>query len=162
MSRWFPSPLLSLALWALWLLLNDSLAPAHVLLGALAGWLMPLLVAPLRPAGPRLKRPLVLARLVVRVGGDVVVSALEVAGGVLRSRRRPPRGAFVAVPLAIRDAHALASLAVICAVIPGTVWSELASDHSVVLIHVFDLHDEAAFIAEFKGRYEAPLKEIFE
>ncbi|MNR66504.1 putative monovalent cation/H+ antiporter subunit E [compost metagenome] len=50
----------------------------------------------------------------------------------------------------------------ICAVIPGTVWSELASDHSVVLIHVFDLRDEAAFINEFKSRYEAPLKEIFE
>lgn len=162
MSRWFPAPLLSLALWALWLLLNDSLAPAHLLLGAFAGWLMPLLVAPLRPPAPRLKRPLLLARLILRVGGDVVVSALEVAQGVLRSQRRPPRGEFVAVPLDIREPHALASLAVICAVIPGTVWSELASDQNILLIHVFDLHDEAEFIGRFKARYEAPLKEIFE
>lgn len=162
MTRWFPAPVLSLALWGLWLLLNDSVAPAHLLLGAVAGWLMPLLVAPLRPPAPRLKRPLVLARLVLRVGGDVVVSALDVARGVLRSGRRPPRGEFVAVPLDLRDPHALAALAVITAVIPGTVWSELASDQNVLLIHVFDLDEEVAFIARFKARYEAPLKEIFE
>ena len=84
------------------------------------------------------------------------------ARGILRARRRPPRGAFVAVPLDLRDSHGLAALAIITAVIPGTVWSELAADHSAVLIHVFDLHDEAAFIADFKAHYELPLKEIFE
>jgi len=47
-------------------------------------------------------------------------------------------------------------------VIPGTVWSELAPDRSSLLVHVFDLDDEAAFIAHFKADYEHPLKEIFE
>lgn len=162
MRRWFPSPLLSLALWALWLLLNESLEPAHLLLGALLGWLVPLLVAPLKPAGPPVRRPLVLARLVLRVGRDVVLSALDVARGVLASQRRPPRGTFVQVPLELRDPHALAALAIITAVVPGTVWSELAADSSSVLIHVFDLRDEATFIAGFKRDYELPLKEIFE
>jgi multicomponent K+:H+ antiporter subunit E len=161
-KRWFPSPLLSLSLFALWLVLNDSVAPGHLLLGALAGWLAPVLVAPLKPPGPRLHRPLVLARLILRVGGDVVLSALEVARGILRAPRRPPRGAFVTVPLDLHDGHGLAALAIITAVIPGTVWSELAADHGAVLIHVFDLQDEAAFIADFKARYELPLKEIFE
>jgi multicomponent K+:H+ antiporter subunit E len=161
MRRWLPSPLLSAALWALWLLLNDSLAPAHVLLGALAGWAVPLLVAPLKPPGPRLHRPGVLVRLVLRVGGDVVRSALQVAGGVLRAHRRPLRSAFVAVPLDLRDAHGLAALAIITTVVPGTVWCELAGDASAVLLHVFDLEDEAAFIDEYKARYELPLKEIF-
>ena len=50
----------------------------------------------------------------------------------------------------------------ITAVIPGTVWSELAPDRSALLIHVFDLDDEATFIAHFKSDYEQPLKEIFE
>ena len=50
----------------------------------------------------------------------------------------------------------------ISAVIPGTVWSELAPDRSALLMHVFDLEDEAAFIQHFKTDYEQPLKEIFE
>ena len=162
MSRWFPSPLLSAALWALWLLLNDTLAPAHLLLGLFVGWLAPVLIAPLKPRGPRLHKPLVLARLILHVGADVVLSAIEVAAGVLRAGGRPPRGAFVSVPLELRDAHGLAALAIITAVVPGTVWSELAPDRTTLLIHVFDLDDEAAFIAAYKARYELPLKEIFE
>lgn len=162
MNRWLPSPFLSVALWALWLLLNDSLAPAHLLLGAFVGWLAPVLIAPLKPRGPSVHKPVVLARLVLRVGRDVVLSAIEVAGGVLRSGRKPPRGEFVSVPLDLRDPHGLAALAIITAVVPGTVWSELAADGSTLLIHVFDLEDEAAFIAHYKGRYELPLKEIFE
>ena len=46
-------------------------------------------------------------------------------------------------------------------VVPGTVWSELALDRSALLLHVFDLDDEAAFIARYKARYEHPLLEIF-
>lgn len=162
MRRWLPSPLLSAALWALWLLLNDSLAPAHLLLGLLLAVVVPLLVAPLKPPGPRLHKPLVLARLVLRVAGDVVRSAVEVALGVARAGQRPPRGRFVRIPLDLHDAHGLAALAIITAVVPGTVWSELSADRGTLLIHVFDLADEAAFIAGYKARYELPLKEIFE
>ena len=54
------------------------------------------------------------------------------------------------------------ALAMINAVIPGTVWSELAPDRSALLLHVFDLADEAAFIAHYKADYEHPLWEIFE
>jgi len=56
----------------------------------------------------------------------------------------------------------LASLAMITAVVPGTVWAELATDRSALLLHVFDVDDEAAFIAHYKSRYERPLQEIFE
>ena len=33
MRRWIPSPLLSISLLAMWLLLNQSVEPAHLLLG---------------------------------------------------------------------------------------------------------------------------------
>ena len=162
MRRWLPSPWLSLGLFGGWLLLNRSLSPGHLLLGALVAVAMPLLMAPLRPRPGTLRRWGVLALLILRVGRDVVRSAVQVARGVVRARARPPRGTFVVVPLELRDVHALASLAMITAVIPGTVWSELASDRSALLIHVFDLDDEAAFVARFKRDYEHPLKEIFE
>ena len=162
MKRWLPSPWLSLGLFGGWLLLARSGSIGQVLLGLLVALVVPLLAAPLRPRPGPLRRWGLLARLIGRVGLEVVRSALEVARGIARARRRPPRGAFVTIPLELRDVHALAALAMISAVIPGTVWAELAPDRSALLMHVFDLGDEAAFIARFKRAYEHPLKEIFE
>jgi multicomponent K+:H+ antiporter subunit E len=157
-----PAPWLSLALLAGWLLLTRSFSLGQALLGGVAAIAIPLLLAPLRPRPLPLKRPGVLLRLVLRVGRDVVRSALQVAGGIVRAGSRPPRGTFVRVPLELRDEHALAALAMITTVIPGSIWSELAADRSALLIHVFDLDDEAAFIAHLKADYEHPLKEVFE
>jgi multicomponent K+:H+ antiporter subunit E len=80
----------------------------------------------------------------------------------MRVGGRPLRPAFVTIPLAIRDPNALAALAMITTIVPGTVWCELARDASVVRLHVFDLDDEAAFVADYKSRYERPLADIFE
>lgn len=162
MKRLLPAPLLSVGLLALWLLLNRSLSGGHLLLGLALALILPILTAPLHaPAGP-LRRPLVALQLVLRVGWHIVKSGLQVAGGVLRSRTRPPPGAFIVVPLELRDTRGLAALAMITAVIPGTVWSELAADHSRLLLHVFDPGDVAAFIRHYKRDYEQPLREIFE
>lgn len=162
MRRLLPAPWLSLGLFGGWLLLTRSASAGQVLLGVAVAIVMPLLMAPLRPRPGRLRRPGLLLRLVGRVGAEVVRSALVVAAGVLRAGGRPPRGRFVVVPLDLHDAHGLAALAMISAVVPGTVWSELAPDRSALLMHVFDLDDQAAFIRHFKTDYELPLKEIFE
>ncbi|MDF0731518.1 Na+/H+ antiporter subunit E [Pseudomonas entomophila] len=162
MSRLFPAPLLSLSLFVLWLALNLSASPGNLLLGAALGVLAPLLMAPLRPQHAHVRRPLAILRLIGRVGLDVIVSNLQVARSVLRAGNHPPRSAFVHIPLDLRDAHGLAALSMITTVVPGTVWSELALDRSVLLLHVFDLDDETAFIAHFKHTYERPLREIFE
>lgn len=91
MKRLFPAPWLSLALWVLWLLLNLSISPGNLLLGALLGFLAPLLMAPLRPQPISLRRPGVILRLFLLVGRDVIVSNLQVAWGVLTCGTRPPR-----------------------------------------------------------------------
>lgn len=160
-KRLLSAPLLSLGLFAGWLALNRTVSVGHVLLGALLAVVLPRLMSPLRPAAGPVRRPLLLAGLILRVGAEVIRSGVEVMWGVLRAGWRPPRGTFVVVPLELRDAHALAALAMITAVIPGTVWSELAPDRSALLLHVFDLDDEAAFIARFRRDYEQPLLEIF-
>ena len=162
MKRLLPAPLLSVSLFVLWLLLNLSVSPGHLLLGAVLAILAPLLMAPLRPQHAHVRRPWVIARLIGRVGIDVIHSNGLVARSVLLAGRRPPRSAFVHIPLALRDAHGLAALSMITTVVPGTIWSELALDRSVLLLHVFDLEDEAAFIEHFKHTYERPLMEIFE
>lgn len=162
MKGLFASPLLSLALFALWLLLNDSVSVGHLLIAAVVALGAPWLSGSLRPQGGHVSKPLVLLRLTLVVGRDVVWSALNVARGVLVAWRRPPRGTFVRIPLELRDAQALTALAIITTVVPGTVWSELSPDRSTLLLHVWDLDDERGFIEHFKHAYERPLLEIFQ
>lgn len=161
MRRLLPAPLLSASLFAMWLVLQASVGPGDLLLAALLAVVIPLACAPLRPLPVRIRKPLVLIRLILVVGHDVLASNIEVAVGVLRSPRRLPRSAFVRVPLEISDPNALAALCVITTVVPGTVWTEFVDGYGM-LLHVFDLDDEAAFVTRFKARYERPLKEIFE
>ena len=85
MKRLFPAPWLSLALWLLWLVLNLSLSAGNLLLGAVLGFLAPLMFAPLRPLPIRIHRPGVIIKLFFMVGRDVVASNIAVARGVLRA-----------------------------------------------------------------------------
>ena len=62
----------------------------------------------------------------------------------------------------LRDPNALAVLAMIVCITPGTSWAELSSDHSMLMLHVLELGDRPAFVAHIKARYERPLMEIFE
>lgn len=161
MKRLFPAPLISASLFALWLVLARTWGVGHLVLAALVAVLVPVLVSPLRPLPVRVRRPLVIIRLILTVGRDVVMSNLLVARGVLRLGRAPQSG-FVRIPLELNDTHGLAALAMITTVVPGTVWSELAADRSVMLLHVWDYEDEEDFVRHFKARYERPLREIFE
>ena len=162
MRRFLPSPPLSLALFVVWLLLNQTLDAATLLMAAFLAVAVPLLTRSLRPATVRMRKPGVALRLGLRVIADLTHSALTVAKLLLGRRSAQINASFVEIPLQLRDPNALAVLAMICCLTPGTAWGELSFDRSVLLLHVFDLKDEAAFIALIRKRYEAPLMEIFE
>ena len=158
-----PAPLTSAALLGLWLVLARTTSIGQLLLGSVLALAVPILTANLRPTKVRVRRPLVVARFILRVGGDVLLSNLEVARDVVAWRWRKPRAQFVKIPLDLRDPVGLAALAMVTTIVPGTVWSEIALDRSVLLLHVWDVRDdEATFVARFKARYEKPLREIFE
>ena len=152
MRRLIPSPPLSLALFVIWLLLNQSLEASTLLSGVLLAIAVPLLTQGLRPATVRMRRPGVALRL----------SAIVLARALLTRRSEHIQASFLRIPLDMRDPNGLAVLAMIMCLTPGTAWGEVAFDRSTLLIHVFDLEDEAAFIAQIKSRYERPLMEIFE
>lgn len=157
-----PAPLLSASLLGMWLVLARSTSLGQIVLGLSLGLLVPHLTRELRPAGVLVRRPLVVVRFIGRVGYDVLASGLVVARGVATLRWKKPRARFVIIPLELRDPTGLAALAMITTVVPGTVWSELALDRSQLMLHVWDIGEEAAFVAHFKARYEQPLREIFE
>jgi len=164
MKRWLPSPPLSAALFVVWLLLNQSLHAATVLMAALLAVVVPLLTKGLRPATVRMRRPVVALRLTGHVLLDMVQSAGTVARLLLTHRAEHIASRFIHVPLDLRDPNALAVLSMILCLTPGTAWGELAFDRSTLLLHAFDIaeKDEVAFIAMVKQRYERPLMEIFE
>ena len=57
MKRLVPAPLLSAALFVLWLLLNQSLSPGNLVLALVVAWLVPLLTRGLRPLRERSAPP---------------------------------------------------------------------------------------------------------
>ena len=162
MRKLVPSPPLSVALFVVWLLLNQSLDVATMLMAAVMALVVPLLTKSLRPATVRMRRPMVALRLTARSLADMLYSALTVGQLLLTRRKKNINPQFVYIPLDVRDPNALAVLAMIFCLTPGTAWGELSFDRSALLIHVFDLKDEAAFIQMVKERYERPLMEIFE
>jgi multicomponent K+:H+ antiporter subunit E len=162
LARLVPDPLLSAALLVLWVLLARSASAGQMVLGLVLAIGVPLVTARLRPTPFRIRRPWLVVRFVGTVGRDVVVSNFQVAWGVVAWRWRPPRPQFVVIPLELRDPLGLAALAMVTTVVPGTVWSELAVDRSVLMLHAWDVDDEDAYVARFKARYEAPLRDIFE
>jgi multicomponent K+:H+ antiporter subunit E len=160
--RWLlPGPLLSAALLLLWLVLARSTSVGHVFVGLVLALLVPFATANLRLRA-RAHRPLLAVRYVFTVGYDVLVSNCQVAWGIVAWRWKQPRAGFVIIPLELRNPVGLTALAMVTTVVPGTVWSELALDRSALLLHVWDVDEEEAFIARYKARYEAPLREIFE
>jgi len=162
LRRLVPAPLTSVALLALWLVLARTASVGQLLLGLVLALAVPLLTSSLRPERVRVRRPLAIARFILRVGHDVVRSSFEVAWGVVRWPWRRPQSRFVIVPLDLSDPLGLAALSLVTTVVPGTVWSELAPDRSALLLHVWNVGDEGMFVTRFKTRYEKPLREIFE
>lgn len=162
MKRWLPSPLLSLFLLVLWLLLNQSTSLGHIVLGTVLAIYGPLATRSLRPTPVRVRSPLALLRLAGRVGVDIVTSNFQVARVILGRHEYRQRSGFMKVPLDMRDSHAKAALACILTACPGTVWAGFNEETNVLTIHVLDLQDESVWVDIVKNRYEKLLMEIFE
>lgn len=162
MRRLLPSPLLSLFLFGMWLMLNQSLAPGHLLLGAALALGVPALTAGTRPLRPRIRRPWLLLRLAAVVLVDVLASCVRVSAIILGGSERRQHSGFMDIPLDLHDPHGLAVLAAIVNSTPGTVWAELSEDRRLLTLHVLDLRDEQAWINTIKTRYEKPLMAIFQ
>ncbi|WP_298598094.1 Na+/H+ antiporter subunit E [Zoogloea sp.] len=163
MKRWLPSPLLSLGLLLTWLLLNQSAEPAHWLLGAALGIIAPLLARPLLPHGhARLRRPRALLRLLWLSAIEIIRSSVNVGQLILLRKPGAVNSQFIRVPLDLRSPHGLALLSCLINSTPGTVWVDLLPERHELLLHVFDLHDEAWWIDTIKTSYEGPIIEVFE
>lgn len=163
MKRWLPFPVLSLALLAMWLVLNQTLDADHVLLGTALALFGGQVLAGLQRPGQRVRRrSRALAILSALVFIDIVRSNIAVARIVVHPGIRRRTSGFLLLPLELRHPGGLAALACIITATPGTCWARYDAGRNILTIHVLDLIDEAAWIRLFKERYERRLMEIFE
>lgn len=162
MRRWLPFPLMSAALLVMWLLLNQSVSPGTMILGAILAIIGTWALTVLDPPKERFRRPLAAFRLAVVVFAEIVRSNNAVAWIILGSKSRNRRSGFVRIPLETRNPYSLAVLACIVTATPGTIWVEYDSSDNTMLLHVLDLIDEAQWVEIIKERYERRLMELFE
>ena len=160
-SRLLPHPLFTPVLAAVWLLLNNSLHPGHILLGTLLGWLIPLFTLRFWPETVTIHRPLLLLRFTLVVLHDIVLANMVVALRIL-GRPQNLRPTLLEVPLDLRSDLAISLLANTICLTPGTVSARLSADRRTLLVHALDAADADEVRAQIKARYEAPLKEVFE
>jgi multicomponent K+:H+ antiporter subunit E len=160
LRRLLPHPVLSASLLVVWLVLNASLQPGQILLGALLGLALPLLTRPLwsdRPPFHRLPR---LWRLFLIVNWDILKAGLTVAWVIMNRPARSLQPQFMVVPLDCRNPYSMALLVGIVSITPGTVAADLDQEHGLLLVHALHEPDPAGATARIKSRYEEPIREV--
>ncbi|AWI58925.1 Na+/H+ antiporter subunit E [Sinorhizobium fredii] len=161
MRAWYPYPLFSIALFLMWLLLNQSVAPGAIVVGIFLSTLLAWVMVKLQPTQSRLRRLGLMAGFALAVAADIIRSNVAVAGIILRARRRPANTGFMTVDVDLENENALALLACILTATPGTAWLEYDRRQKSLLLHVLDIDNEDLWRRTVK-RYEAGLKEILQ
>jgi multicomponent K+:H+ antiporter subunit E len=162
MKRIFPMPVMSAFLLATWLILNQTIAAAHILLGLILAIGLPLLTLSVQSHRARIRNPHKIIVLFFVVLKDIVSSNIAVAKIALGKAERASHSGFMWIPLELKDPYGLAVLACVITSTPGTVWVEYDMDNSRLMIHVLDLQDESVWRDTIKQRYESLLLEIFQ
>lgn len=153
-------PLLWSALLLMWLVLNDSVSPGHILLGIVIATFACWAMAPMAPARPKVRHLGTIAVLVWLFVRDVVRSNIAVLRLIISGRTA--RSAFVDIPLELTQETGLAILACIVTATPGSAWIQHNSKRNVVTIHVLDTDDAVGWVEDFKRTYERRLVEILQ
>ena len=139
MKKIFPAPLLSVALFLIWLLLNQSVSPGNIVLALILALLLPVMFRGLRPRYVRVRNVGAILRLSWAVMVDTTASNVAVLRFLAWPSSRRAESGFVKIPLDLRDPNGLAVLAMIVCLTPGTSWAELSLDRSVLMLHVLEV-----------------------
>ena len=152
---------LVLLLWAVWLLMTNSLAPGQIVLGLV-------LASVIGAYAPRFEQPPLRIRrlpaLIAYVGlllWDILRANLTVARQVL-GPVHALQPAFLEVPLSATHPLVISLFASTITLTPGTVSCELSADRRFLRVHALHSTDPAADIALLKARYETRLMAIFD
>lgn len=161
MKTIFPHPILSFVLWLIWLLLNNTFAAGHMLLGAVLATVLPLMTRSFWPDNIRIQHPLSLFKFILIVIWDILLANIEVARLIL-GKNSSLESKFIEIPLEIQQPISISLLANTISLTPGTVSCDVSEDKKTLIVHALHSPEPSQTIAEIKQRYEQPLKKVFE
>lgn len=161
LQRWVPHPILSLVMVLLWLSLNNSVAPGHIVLAVVMACVLPIQTAHFWPDRPRLRSPFTVLVFLLIFVWDVIVANLQVAYLVVFYSPSQIKSQWISVPLDLRQPEAITMLAGTISLTPGTISSDLSADGRSLLVHCLHVEDPEAEVQKIKVRYEQRLKAIF-
>ncbi|WP_455466053.1 Na+/H+ antiporter subunit E [Bartonella sp. B39] len=160
MNHFCPFPFFSVVIVFMWLTLN-GFSLSQLLLGIIialfSGWVMRIL----EPEKITIKNWRAVFRLIFRMFVDSIISNVSVAYFVLTKRSQKQQSGFIVVPLLLESPTALAVLACVLAVTPGTVWIAYNKKNGELLLHVLNFKNEYNYQQVIKQRYEQLILEIF-
>jgi len=161
MKMLFPHPILSFTLWIVWLLLNNTIAPGHMVLGAILAIVIPFFTRHFWEEKVCIQQPITLMKFVAVVLWDIMVANVIVAKLILGNKDNlEPK--FLYIPLDIEHPLAISLLANTISLTPGTVSCDVSEDKKTLIVHGLHEPQPEDTIAEIKQRYEQPLKKVFE
>jgi multicomponent K+:H+ antiporter subunit E len=160
MSKLFPHPALSVAIFLVWIALNNASSLAHFVLALILAVGLPILTQRFWPERSGKLRLLPAIHLFGVVLWDICIASIDVAKLVLGpiDKIKP---AFVEIPLDMQNPFVGTILASIVSLTPGTVSIDIDRSRWVLQVHALNVDDTEALIQSIKTRYEKPLKEIF-
>lgn len=161
LNRFLPHPILTVVLWAIWLLLNNTLAPGHIVLGFILAVTIPLLTTSFWPEKIVLSNPWVMFKFFWVVIWDILIANMIVAKLILGPNRQLKPG-FIVIDLKIQHPLGISILANTISLTPGTVSCDVSHDRKHLKVHALHLENEAETIQEIQQRYETPLIKIFQ
>lgn len=158
--RLLPSIPLTISVIAFWMIMVADLSLVQWVFAIILGVVIPLFATRLDREFARIGNLRLVPKMIGVLIWDVILCNIEVAKLVLGPEPDITPG-FIWLPLEIANIHGIATLTSFITLTPGTVSAALSEDRKYLLIHVLNLKDEAAVIADIKRRYEVPLMEIF-
>ena len=161
MNKIIPHPILSITLLISWLLLNNTVAAGHIVLGAILSILIPWFTASFWQEKVCAKNPLVFLKFVGVVLYDIIIANLTVAKQVIGPNENL-KPTFFKLPITIEHPLGISVLASTISLTPGTVSCDLSEDRSYLLIHGLSVEDVEEEIETILQRYEKPLLEVFQ
>lgn len=160
LNKILPHRILTLVLWLIWLLLNNTLAAGHVVLGLLLAIIIPIFTSSFWPEKMRVRAPLTLFKFLAVVLWDIMIANLIVAKLILGSSD-DLKPAFFYLELDIESSLGISFLANTISLTPGTVSCDLMPCGRRLLVHALHAESTQDIIDHIKKRYEAPLTKVF-
>lgn len=161
MKKLLPHPILSAMLWLIWLLLNNTFAAGHMVLGAVLAIVLPLLTRAFWPENIRMQHPVTFLKFIAVVLWDILIANIQVAR-LIMGNNRTLQSKFIEIPLEVTQPISISLLASTISLTPGTVSCDVSLEGDKLIVHALHSPNPDEDIAEIKQRYEQPLKKVFE